>query len=1007
LFRKTASGILLFLLLISTLTAAFNIEPVKAEGETIYIRSDGSIDPPTAPIFTVDKITYTFTGNIYDSIVVERDNIVVDGMDYTVEGTGSETGIFLSGRSNVTIKNVYIKGFQFGISLDLSLGNNIYGNSITNNNYAIYLTSSSQNTFYGNKITRNSVGVELYSSSSNIFFRNNLMNNLVGFHLWRSVGNTLSGNNITDGSVGIRLQDATRYNGIFENNIVNNGQGVEVLQLAASIDYNTFYHNNFVNNGEQVRFTQFSTDIWDDGYPSGGNYWSDYVGVDLYSGPYQNETGNDGIGDRPYIIDTNNRDRYPLMNPWAPPPTPDFSIMASPGSLTIQQGSSDTSVITITSINNFHQPVQLTVYRAPSEVTATLSPEQVTPSPSGSITSTLTISVAITATPGSYTIIVQGNSGTLTHSVDISLEITSTLTLIPGKDVPAEAPDFFPSLLTKLDIPITEFAVQALTIWTNYENTNAYWNPLATTWDMGEKSWDFNEAGVKNYVDKETGVQATANTLALHYYESIREMLAIQSFNEQQLREAVATWSGLDSTDPYVVNLVNEWRSIYPENQPPVADAGQDQTVSSGDFVLFNGSNSHDPDGTIIRHRWDFGDGTIAEGKVVSHRFRGAQNQPKTYAITLTVEDDDGATNTDTVNVSVAPLDKTVEVSEPPILVRMTATYNWIEESGGENIYIISKIHVEANGFVGVFVPAIFVWEYQYPLGEIPVIDFLDYLFAKLVKTEKMYSPPFSTKPLIGISPPVSKRVFAEGTFEGIQVKGSDVMGIYAQGFKPKLGWPPIDIELFEFSSVAFEPNASPPESGILQKLLDELLDKLPDLIIGQLGSPGELRVYDSEGHITGLVNGKTKEEILNSAYFNNTVILLSSNSSYIYEVKGTQEGSYGLLIASFAQNKSTTFTATDIPISPNAIHQFTVDWRALSQNQQGVTIKVDSDGDEVFEKTFTSDNELTQDEFISQVHPSEGYSMWVIGVAVITIAIATISTAVFWRKRRQHPKKG
>jgi hypothetical protein len=53
--------------------------------------------------------------------------------------------------------------------------------------------------------------------------------------------------------------------------------------------------------------------MWDNGYPSGGNYWSDYTGTDLYSGPYQNETGSDGIGDTSYDIDVNNRDNYPLM----------------------------------------------------------------------------------------------------------------------------------------------------------------------------------------------------------------------------------------------------------------------------------------------------------------------------------------------------------------------------------------------------------------------------------------------------------------------------------------------------------------------------------------------------------------------------------------------------------------------------------------------------------------------------------------------------------------------
>jgi hypothetical protein len=64
LFRKTVSGILLFLLLVSTLTLAFNIQPVKAEGETIYIRADGSVYPPTAPIQRV--------GCFYENVAPEE-----------------------------------------------------------------------------------------------------------------------------------------------------------------------------------------------------------------------------------------------------------------------------------------------------------------------------------------------------------------------------------------------------------------------------------------------------------------------------------------------------------------------------------------------------------------------------------------------------------------------------------------------------------------------------------------------------------------------------------------------------------------------------------------------------------------------------------------------------------------------------------------------------------------------------------------------------------------------
>ncbi len=62
--RKAVSIIMLTLLLTSMLTFAYNIQPVKASG-TIYIRADGSVDPPTAPISTVDNVTYAFTNNIF------------------------------------------------------------------------------------------------------------------------------------------------------------------------------------------------------------------------------------------------------------------------------------------------------------------------------------------------------------------------------------------------------------------------------------------------------------------------------------------------------------------------------------------------------------------------------------------------------------------------------------------------------------------------------------------------------------------------------------------------------------------------------------------------------------------------------------------------------------------------------------------------------------------------------------------------------------------------------
>jgi parallel beta-helix repeat protein len=119
------------------------------------------------------------------------------------------------------------------------------------------------------------------------------------------VGNIVANNTIR----GIEFIDSEN-SVVKENTIVNNGQGI-LLSDSNGI----LYHNNFVNNNQQTYSD--TTNAWDIGYPSGGNYWSDYTGTDLYSGPYQNETGSDGIGDTPYSIDNNNADNYPLMNPYA------------------------------------------------------------------------------------------------------------------------------------------------------------------------------------------------------------------------------------------------------------------------------------------------------------------------------------------------------------------------------------------------------------------------------------------------------------------------------------------------------------------------------------------------------------------------------------------------------------------------------------------------------------------------------------------------------------------
>jgi parallel beta-helix repeat protein len=137
---------------------------------------------------------------------------------------------------------------------------------------------------------------------------------------WSKIENVTVSNN----DCGIRFQDCYFYvfvegqNTICNNTIVNNRSGV----ILSNSGDNTFYHNNFIGNGIDV-LASGNPSIWDNGYPLGGNYWSDYQ--PKY--PNATEVDDSGIWDTPYVIDANNIDHYPLIAPVIVPEIPSFFIL--------------------------------------------------------------------------------------------------------------------------------------------------------------------------------------------------------------------------------------------------------------------------------------------------------------------------------------------------------------------------------------------------------------------------------------------------------------------------------------------------------------------------------------------------------------------------------------------------------------------------------------------------------------------------------------------------------
>jgi len=276
---------------------AFEIQPVKAVIGTVYIRADGTVEGTTS-IQTADNITYVFLTNINASIDVERDNIIIDGEGYTVQGSwsgnggGARTlGFYWSGISNVTVKNTNIKGFRHGISVGLrSLNNSISGNNITNNRVGINLRSSSNNnSISGNNIANNDNGVLLYSLNNSIS-GNNITNNGEGIGLCDSFKNSVSGNSITNNGVGVWF-DCADHESISGNSITNNGVGICFDSSLGDppSKYNSISGNSIANNGVGIDLGSSSNN----NSISGNNFTaSSSCGISLYSSSNTSISGN-------------------------------------------------------------------------------------------------------------------------------------------------------------------------------------------------------------------------------------------------------------------------------------------------------------------------------------------------------------------------------------------------------------------------------------------------------------------------------------------------------------------------------------------------------------------------------------------------------------------------------------------------------------------------------------------------------------------------------------------
>lgn len=343
------------------------IEGIDIMKDNITLEGDG---------FTIQGHGFGFGVYMPDRNNVTVRNLNVKGFDCglylssssncTLSGnnaTMNNLGFSLESSFNNTLSGNDVAGNEGGIRLDASFNNHLLQNSIENNSYNLgvmggYNLSSYSNSidtsnlvdgktvyYLANKenlvinpatypnvgylglvdcsnvtvenltVTRNYQGILFANTTNSVITQNILAENYLGIDLMSSSNNTLSDDAATENYLAGLVLDSSSNNTISGNNFTANSNAGIWLEYSSN---NTVYHNNFIDNTIQAPTSNSGSNIWDDGYPSGGNYWSDYNGIDILSGTYQNVSGSDGIGDETYSISAENvTDRYPLMGPFS------------------------------------------------------------------------------------------------------------------------------------------------------------------------------------------------------------------------------------------------------------------------------------------------------------------------------------------------------------------------------------------------------------------------------------------------------------------------------------------------------------------------------------------------------------------------------------------------------------------------------------------------------------------------------------------------------------------
>jgi parallel beta-helix repeat protein len=246
-----------------------NFTPLPELPTPLYLKEDGTVEGGAGALQRTGNV-YTFVGGINETIEIQKDDVILDGNDFTLTkppevntgGLMTPIGWFpsirISNRDNVTIMNINFDKCYTAINVENSSNIVIVQNNIHNGNEGISMSSSVNCSIIGNEIVDHSfTGLHIMASSFlNIAYNNVSRNHFHGG--WIAVSHSnISRNSVTDNSfdhfgIGLYVYGVNCHNRIFENNFVNNEIGLFYQGARGTSINNTVYSNYWSNYQDAI-----------------------------------------------------------------------------------------------------------------------------------------------------------------------------------------------------------------------------------------------------------------------------------------------------------------------------------------------------------------------------------------------------------------------------------------------------------------------------------------------------------------------------------------------------------------------------------------------------------------------------------------------------------------------------------------------------------------------------------------------------------------------------------